>query len=242
MRDSSRDDRLIRVAHVIECKWSRDKPWVVFTSKNQRIGSAACIAQTIGNSLGSTLLWMLAGDEQLRTLDLFETPQLAGFGGRQAFSKGVDNFFSAMKSVASLSTALVHDYDSAQRPRGQMPASAVIVLPIIVVDGLLFEAFFDESENEIRLSPSSHIRCHWRGSPDWQLLTTIDIVTLESLEDFVSIRSRDLDVLFPLLDESAAAVATCFKARSLATLKVKRASRGILGLPPLLAELQTASQ
>src|SRR4051794_35033755 len=30
--DSSDEDVLLRVEYVIECKWSRDKPWVVFTS------------------------------------------------------------------------------------------------------------------------------------------------------------------------------------------------------------------
>jgi hypothetical protein len=61
MRDCRSDGDLIRVCHVVECKWSKDKPWVVLTSHHGHLASAACVAQTIGSLLGVAILWTMAG-------------------------------------------------------------------------------------------------------------------------------------------------------------------------------------
>ncbi len=53
---ASDGDSLIRIYHVIECKWSQDKPWIVFTSDH---GMGICrvrdsngrFATRIGNSM-----------------------------------------------------------------------------------------------------------------------------------------------------------------------------------------------
>ena len=55
-KTASSRDYLVRAYHVVECKWSQDKPWVIFTSANARIGHAACVAQTMASLLGSTIL------------------------------------------------------------------------------------------------------------------------------------------------------------------------------------------
>lgn len=112
-KTASSRDYLIRAYHVVECKWSQDKPWVVLTSANASIGHAACLAQTMGSLLGSTILWALAGDKSLHNMDLFSTPDRPGFNGRQAFSKGKDYFYSAMKCNYSRLFS-----DAKIRPRG----------------------------------------------------------------------------------------------------------------------------
>src|SRR5690349_8577664 len=37
---------LFRLSCILECKWSKDKPWVVFTGEDSIIASSACIAQS----------------------------------------------------------------------------------------------------------------------------------------------------------------------------------------------------
>ena len=69
-KTASSRDYLIRAYHIVECKWSQDKPWVVLTSANASISHAACLAQTMGTLLGSTLLWALAGDKSLHAIML----------------------------------------------------------------------------------------------------------------------------------------------------------------------------
>jgi hypothetical protein len=60
----------LRVYHIVECKWSGQKPWVVFTAE-RGIMPTACVAQTFGSLLGNAILWTEAGCELLHSLDLF---------------------------------------------------------------------------------------------------------------------------------------------------------------------------
>lgn len=235
-KTASSRDYLVRACHVVECKWSRDKPWVVFTSANAQIGHAACVAQTMASLLGSTILWAIAGDKSLHNMDLFSTPDRPGFNGRQAFSKGKDYFYSAMRSVTTLAFLAMREYDRVERPKGKMPRSAVVAFPVIVVDGQLFEAFYDVDEADVRLEAVKHVRCHWRGSPSWKHHATVDIVTLDHLEEFVANRTNELDSLLSKMKNTRNQIAECFKQRTLDPLTVPRAARGILGLPRLLRE------
>lgn len=229
-------DYLVRAYHVVECKWSQDKPWVVFTSPTAHVGSAACVAQTIGSSLGRTVLWALAGDESLHKMDLFSTPERPGFNGRQAFSKGNDHFYSAMKSVTSLASLAMREYDDKNRPKGKMPRNAVVAFPVIVVDGQLFEAFYNADEDAVRIEPVERVRCHWRGAPSWDFHATIDIVSICYLDDFVAKRVGELNSLIPKMENTRNEIAQCFDQRTLAPLTIPRAARGMVGLPWLLRE------
>src|SRR5260370_232246 len=82
-------------------KWSRDKPWVVFSSEMDPMATSACVNQTISSLLGGSIAWILSGDKQAADLALFASPARGGFGGRQAFSKGNDLFYTALQSVVS---------------------------------------------------------------------------------------------------------------------------------------------
>ncbi len=101
----------VRIYNVVECKWSADKPWVIFTSETHQMANSACINQTISTLFGGSIVWALAGDKELAGLDLFASPDRAGFGGRQAFSKGNDLFYTAAQSVVSKAHSLVCEYD-----------------------------------------------------------------------------------------------------------------------------------
>ncbi len=80
-------ESLLRITYVVECKYSRDKPWVVFTSPRGNMHPAACIAQTVGSATGAAILWTLAGDKQLQSLDTFRAPPRPGFGHQRYFSR-----------------------------------------------------------------------------------------------------------------------------------------------------------
>jgi hypothetical protein len=230
------DDSLLRIYHVIECKWSRDKPWVVF-SGDHGMSPAACVTQTISNELGSAILWKDAGAQALHDLDLFVTPDRSGFNGRQAFSKGTDFFYNSMCSVTALSTLLAQQYDDEHRPRGTMPRNAVVAFPVIVIDGRLFEAFCDSERDDTQIAEVNRVRCHWRGSPAWPYHATVDIVTASHLQDFAERRRDDVRQLANVMRASQEQIAQCFRAKSLTGLGVTEGSRGVLGLHPLLHEL-----
>jgi hypothetical protein len=236
-RDYPGRDRLIRVEHILECKWSKDKPWIVFTSSNAHLASAACTAQTIGNLLGSAVIWALAGDPSLHSLDYFCTPDRPGFGGRQAFSKGVDHFYSAVAAVSDLSFLVAKGNEQVVGPQYEMPRHAILAFPVVVVEGQLYEAFFDDASNDMQLVPRNRIRCHWRGASGWQFNTTIDVVTLDYLDEFMRVRARDVDTLLARMHDTMIDIERCFEEQSLKPLRVHAGPRGMLGLPRLFRDL-----
>jgi hypothetical protein len=236
-KDYPTRDHLVRIEHVLECKWSKDKPWIVFTSPDAHMASAACTAQTIGNLLGSAVIWTLAGDSNLHSVDYFCTPDRPGFGGRQAFSKGVDRFYSAVAAVSDLSFLLARRNEQVVGPQYEMPRHAILAFPVVVVEGQLYEAYFEEASDNIQLVARNRIRCHWRGASAWQLHTTIDVVTLDHLDEFMRVRSREADILLLRMHDTVINIEQCFKEQSLKPLQVHAGPRGMLGLPRLFQDL-----
>jgi hypothetical protein len=128
----------------------------------------------------------------LHKLDLFSTPDRPGFSGRQAFSRGNDLFYSAMQSIVDVSTLLMAQHDEPPRPVGTVPRDAVIAFPMIVVDGQIFEAFFDEGSQDMQVEARKRVRCHWRGARSWHVHATIDVVSLDHLDDFLKTRTQEV--------------------------------------------------
>jgi len=145
---------------------------------------SACITQTISSKLGEAIVWAIAGNESLHSLQTFLTPDKGGFGGRQAFSKGNDAFYSAVQAAVSNSTSYVAEYDSSRRAKGTMPEAGVVAFPLVLVDGDIFEAYFDTDLGEVKIEPTDHVRCHWRGSLAWAHLASVDFVSIKYLDSF----------------------------------------------------------
>jgi len=78
----------------------------------------------------------------LHSLDYFSTPDRPGFGGRQAFSKGLDQSYSAVATATDLSFLLARRDEHTAGPQYKMPRYAFLAFPVVVVDGQLFEAYF----------------------------------------------------------------------------------------------------
>lgn len=235
-RTRSRNRHLARVYNVVECKYSRHKPWVVFTGPS-RISPAACIAQTIATDAGHAALWALAGDEGLQNLDVFSSPERPGFGGREAFSKNVDVFYNSMQSVVSLSYLLTQSYDKPPRYPSEALKRAVVAFPVIVLDGTLFEAWFNRDSDELEVRERDRIRLHWRGAERWKMHATVDVVTVHSLSSFTERRSADATRVLAKVQGSVHEMRECIERKDLAPLTVTRAARGVLGMPPLLARI-----
>jgi hypothetical protein len=144
------DAGFLRVSMIVECKWSGDKPWVVFASPSTRLGPAACVSQTISSLLGESIIWMIAGDEQLHGLQIFSTPEQGGFGGRQAFSKGNDAFYSAVQSVVENCKAYADEYDIRQK-EGAVPRIGVFTFPVVLVEAELIRACYDVDADNVIL-------------------------------------------------------------------------------------------
>lgn len=230
---------LLRISHVVECKWSQDKPWVALCGRHgTRMAPSACITQSFASSLANAILWADAGNPELEALSLFATPEVPGFGGRQAFSKGHDVFYGAMSSIVSAAHSKIAQYKEEKSATFLLPRIAVVAFPLIVVDGKLFKAAYDADEGEVTIAETKSVRFHWRGSAAWPHHASVDIVTLEHANEFVEQRRKDVEILIRAMRAKHEELIECYKSRSMTPLKITDGPRGIIGRPQLLQRLQ----
>ncbi|WP_141591503.1 hypothetical protein [Myxococcus sp. AB056] len=228
----------VRISHTIECKWSNDKPWVVFTSEDAQVASSACINQTMANPLGRAILWCLAGDTTLKNSSIFETPDRPGFAGRQCFSKQ-DLFYNAMQSIITSSTTLMDNFNHPIHRRNKgFPDAAWIILPCIVIEGELFEVFQAEGADGLEIQPADRIRIHWRGAEARSHITHVDIIRASHLPTFAKQRRAEVDKITNTICISKQNIEECIRESSLDKLNITEGARGTLGLPPLLQEVK----
>ncbi|WNG17985.1 hypothetical protein [Cystobacter fuscus] len=231
------DKGFLRIEYVVECKWTRDKPWVVFASK-RGIHPAAAIAQTMGSSLGEACLWFAADNAEMQNLDLFKKLPRSGFSGVRAFGAGEDLFYNALRGVAERAWCRVAYYDSPPTPPDVLPETTVIVRPVIVIDGDLLEAYYDDSTQKLELVRASKARIHWRGAEKWSLHCLVDVVTVDGLEEYVQTQAKQVKTVFSVLGRAREDIEKCFIEKSLDVLRPTKGPRGVLNLPPLLALFQ----
>jgi hypothetical protein len=232
----------IRICHVIECKWSGDKPWVVFTSEGQQMASSACVNQAISSCLARSMVWILAGDQEVADLRLFASPLRPGFSGRQAFAKGNDLFYTAVQSVVSKAKAIVDEYDDDVDLVQRIPEWGAVAFPVVILQGGLFEGYMNWATGEIAVEASNHIRVHWRGSEAWAHHATVDIVSEAYVEEFARIRAQETDLLLEKMRLARANIESCWAKSSLSGLDFRQAPRGTRGLPALLRLIQKREQ
>jgi hypothetical protein len=242
-----RKGSFFRVSYVVECKWSKDKPWVVFTSPDSWILESACIAQTVASRLGEAVTYCLAGDRTLQQLDTFVRREKGGFGGRRAFEKREsdreDQFYRAVQSVVNKAVTEAKHYDEESTATGPMPAQGALVFPLIVVEGELFEAYYDQANDKFEMLPTNLARLYWRGSKahhHW--IAPVDIVKFSALDEFARVRKQDSVSILKTSAEALESIAKGFEQKSLSAVGVKRGPRGYVGLPPLLRELYLLGQ
>ncbi len=237
------EDSLIRAGFVVECKVSKKKPWVLFTGGGG-ISSAACAAQSIGSELGEVLLWKEAGHPFVQEAEQFSSGPQTAFGGRQAFSDKRDVLFDAMRKVVgdSVSTAKRHDSrNETHLKAGRLPESALIVFPMIVVDGALIQARKGAGQT-LDVAEVQTARLHWRGAGQHRFAhATIDIVQADYLGSFLDKRTGEVRAVLNLMSDALSEVKGLVARGELSDLSVSRAARGMVGMPPMLRRLMEHS-
>ncbi len=229
----------LRIKQVVECKWSKDKPWVLFKDE-ARFAPSALVAQLISSVAGQALTWTTAGNEDLRKLDMFMGTGFC-FSGRQAFSKGNDLFYQAVQGVVSNCINVVREYDE-YNFKPDVSMLAVIAMPIIVISGDLFEATYDSQGDELKLNRITHARLRWTGNEERHLNTVVDIVTSEYLDEFLDTRRLELEILAKCLGGALQQLIKCFKYKTREFLVITEGPRGISGMPELLWQLDELSK
>jgi hypothetical protein len=176
---------LARVTFVIECKVSKDRPWVMFTAESVRLADRARIVQRTASALGRQFLNRLRDEEEIRELPFFTLPKRAGYGLVQAMRKpdAKDLSYEALTAVSAASAAQAQEADDATN-EGQGNFVEVI-FPLVIVDGRLFEAYLDEA-NELKIEETTRGTLVWRNPAAGSVHSIITIATLAALNDVVA--------------------------------------------------------
>ncbi|QYK63349.1 hypothetical protein KAI37_03682 [Paenibacillus sp. S25] len=179
-------NKLVRISLIIECKVSKDKPWIIFTSENTRLAPPARIAQRAGSRIGNIVLGNLAHKKEIQDLNLFSLPERPGYGLTQAFTNGNDVAYNSCVSVSKATRAISKSVDSRKNDR-----YVRICLPVIVIDGKLFETYLNES-NEMSVIEVSKGVMVWRNPIVGMPHTVINVITKEAIDEYFSSVKTDI--------------------------------------------------
>ncbi len=234
-RTVSIENSFLRVCYLVECKWTGNKPWIIFTDKSSRIAPAACISQTISTYLADSILWLLASDKEIQNLSIFETPIRPGFNGRQAFGNQNDVVYSTLQSITSACYSQKKFYEVYTRNPDSVLSNGVLLFPIIVIEGKLYETYYNNETEKIEIEERKQIRLHWKGSEAWKFHSTIDIVTIDELPNYVDKLSQETDFLMEKMKSTFSLIKNCLNEKTIEPIKdLLNGSRGRLGIPPIL--------
>jgi hypothetical protein len=184
--------------------------------------------------LGESIIWMIAGNNSLHNLQLFSTPKEGGFGGRQAFSKGIDPFYSAVQAAVGNTKSYVDEYDS-NGPHTRR--FGVIAFPIVLIEGEIIRAYYDPSDDKLKLEPVPYVRCHWKGSASWRFFATVDVVSLSHFDKFAEVRARDTKALLESMRPANDEISRYEESGNWSDLTISGGPRGTIGPPRLIREI-----
>lgn len=232
--DFNVNDSILRIIHVVECKWSKDKPWLLFKDETT-VRSSALVTQMIANSAGSAVAWLQAGNGSLKNLSIF-TGDGFTFSGRQAFSKDADRFYQSAQSVISNCVSMATSYNQPLQSSRVFPITAICI-PVIVLDGDLFEVLYDEEGEELKLEAKVHCRLRWKGNSEYRFNSVIDVVTKPHLKEFLNSRIDEIRKIGSAFRGSIIELTAMFEGTLQGEITVTPGPRGVLGKPQFITEL-----
>ena len=179
---------LARITYVVECKRSREKPWILFTSPPVRMSPVASVAQRAASEVGQRFLAKLTRRRDVQNLPAFSIPNRTGYALTQAFTSKADVAYAAAASVsdAALAQAKAADRD--------IRMVCEVAFPAVVVDGRLFECYLDAGD-EMHISEISSGTLFWRNPILGVRHTVIQVVTRVALDDFARDAHRSAEFL-----------------------------------------------
>jgi len=180
-------DSWVTFAFVIECKSSLDKPWVAFTSKEERLYPNDFIIHRNANNKGKQILEKISTNDKAKELSLFKLKERTAYSTVRAFSEGVDMTYKAMKSATKATYALVE--------KGNNSADVFrFFFPIILTESKLFECYLDEA-TEQNIEEINNIQLVLSNSFDSQRANFIDLITLDGFEDLMTKYMKDINFI-----------------------------------------------
>lgn len=181
---------LCRISLVIECKTSKDKPWLLFGADNNPLADRARIVQRSSTLAGKVMLSHLLSEPATLALPLFQLEGQHGYGFTQAFTTGSDAAYKAIMAASKAASSIAIETDA--RPKTSPPLLslrrffAFLLFPVVVVTGKLFRCTMDHSTGKLALNEISRGVLVWRNRVVGQPHSIVHIVTDTEFPSFVA--------------------------------------------------------
>lgn len=176
------------IIFVIECKVSKKKPWIIFTREN-KINDWEYTGWYCSTEKGSDYIIYASIDGKFENLPLtFHQRERVGYGLTQAFVSGEDLVYKAMQSAGRCAVSYV------KKGNSFYTGTVDIIIPVIVIDGCLFESYIDDNNELITKSIQE-------GVVLWDIIIAdrkslaIHIITRDYVEAFAKKASATADIL-----------------------------------------------
>lgn len=188
-------EMLAKVTFCIECKISRKHPWIIFTSRDTSIAEPASVVQRTGTLLAREFLIKIAQNKYAHNAPFFKVSDRNGYSLTEAFTSGKDNAYSSCLSVSKCAKAIAirgNETSKIQKPLCN------IILPVILIQGKLFECHQDSSELEVNETQRSILM--WRNQASNTGHSIINICTEEALGSLIKDASKLAKFIFAQTD------------------------------------------
>lgn len=148
---------VVTVTLAVACKSSRGHPWVTFTSAPSNLDIVDCL-RVPGSLAGHAVLYALSGENG--PLSVFPLVARVAHGATRAFTKkrsssDASGPYATGRAALSAATALAHAHERFVEQHAPRTGLVEIPIPIVFLDGTLFEFFVNESGEEVLEETSS---------------------------------------------------------------------------------------
>lgn len=187
-----------QVSFVIECKNSKDKPWVLFQSEHEEPKfSDDATAYRHANNSGHVALLALSVAGLAKTNPLLMRREHSGYGLVRAFGDQSDVAYSAVMSACNACTAKAAYVDKNYNANGI--SQIQLYFPVVVVSGQLFRCWLEEDSPKFEeLTEGALV---YKNPDAGEHLSTVEIVTEDGLENFLSSRDQWVKSLIADIDQ-----------------------------------------
>lgn len=181
------------IEYVIECKYIKDKPWIIFDSEDYTFLEIFNFTYALATNLSKAIFREINTTYAYSNSKMFEQP--SGFTISAMKSQGgQDNSYSSIQSVCNNSLLQLAKHERSQNRNG-FPTAATMVIPLIVVDGFLYRARYDASSNKMQASEIQSARILWNGSNKASMPILVEVVNINYLEAYINERVEEINFL-----------------------------------------------
>jgi hypothetical protein len=191
-------DFILQLVCFVECKVSRSKPWVLFTSIRDPTLSRTDHYSMVASPLGMMFLGRIHGNQASAMPRIFGPRDRVAYGITEALGERQNAINPAFAAVIAAAKAAVARANLTREEvsHDPMPEPLVdVLIPVVVLDGYLFEYFLDlEGQKQLRRIHSGLLSLG-HAIPGRERSTLVHVITREGLPEFVG----DLSDLYSFL-------------------------------------------